>query len=53
MGIFLGTFLTISASNTAEIINNGKDLISDLMPLLVIIIGVGIALWILEAFLHR
>lgn len=51
--MFLGTFLTFSASDTAAVVDTGKSLISDLMPLLIIILGIGLALWIVEAFLHH
>jgi len=47
----LFTFLNIQASDTASMVNYGASLISDFMPILVIILGIGIAIWIIKAIL--
>jgi hypothetical protein len=43
----LGTFFTISASDTASVIDNAKALITDTTPLLTIIVGVAVGVFIL------
>lgn len=43
----LGTFFTISATDTASIIDNAKNLITDITPLLTIIVGVAVGVFIL------
>lgn len=45
----LFTFFSITASDTSAMIGYGANLVSDFMPILVIILGVGIAIWIIRA----
>jgi len=45
----LFTFFSITASDTASMIAYGANLVSDFMPILVIILGVGIAIWIIRS----
>jgi len=45
----ISTFFTISASDTSAMISYGSSLVSDFMPVLVIVIGIGIAIWIIRA----
>jgi len=49
----LGTFLTITPEDVSSTISYAKNLIGDLMPLLVVIIGIGLALFIYEAIVSR
>jgi hypothetical protein len=42
-----GTFFTITATDTASVIDNAKSLITDTTPLLTIIIGVAVGIFIL------
>jgi hypothetical protein len=44
-----GTFFTISASDTAQIIGYSGDLITDVTPLLLIIVGVAVGIFIFWA----
>ncbi len=46
-------FFEFSTSSIASIISYTGNLIGDVMPLIVIIIGIGIALWILDHFLLK
>jgi hypothetical protein len=48
----LGTFFTISADNVSTTIGYVKDLISDLMPLLLIIMAVGIGLIVFSVIVN-
>lgn len=48
----LGTFLTISADNVSSTIYYIKELIGDLMPLLLIIMGVGIGLIVFSVIVN-
>lgn len=50
--MIFGTFLTWSASNTADVIANVKDLISDLTPFLILIIPILLGLIIFEVIVH-
>jgi len=43
------TFFDIQASDTASIIGYGSDLIGNFMPVLVILIGIAIAVFIIRA----
>lgn len=45
----LTTFFDINATNTAAIIGYGADLIGNFMPILVILIGIAIAVFIIHA----
>jgi hypothetical protein len=45
----LTTFFDISATNTSAIIGYGSDLIGNFMPILVILIGIAIAVFIIRA----
>jgi hypothetical protein len=38
--MFLGTFFTITASDTSAMISQGASLVSDFMPLLIVLIGI-------------
>lgn len=42
-----------TTSSVASIVGWTGELISNVMPILVIILGIGIGLWILDHFLHR
>jgi type II secretory pathway component PulF len=42
----LGTFFTLTASNTDSVVSTAKDLIGDVTPLLIIIVGVSVGLFI-------
>ena len=46
--IFLGTFFTITASDTSAMINKGTSLISDFMPLLIVSVGILIGAFIIR-----
>jgi hypothetical protein len=43
------TFFSITASDTASIVDYGSDLIGNFMPVLVILIGIAIAVFIIRA----
>ncbi len=43
----------LTGESTASIVGWAGQLISNVMPLLVIVLGIGIGLWILDHFLHR
>jgi hypothetical protein len=45
----LGTFITFTASDTAAIIGYAGDLVSDVSPLLLIIVGVAVGIFIFWA----
>ncbi len=47
------TFANIQASDTASMLNYGASLISDFMPILVIMLGIGIAILIIRAVFFR
>jgi len=51
MIILLGTFLTWEAGDTTEMLGYVSDLITDLTPLLVPIIAVGVGLIIVSAII--
>jgi hypothetical protein len=46
-------FFQLSSSTIAGIIDSASTLIGNAMPLVVIILGIGIGLWILDHFLLR
>lgn len=46
-------FFTLTTSTMAGIIDSASTLIGNAMPLVVIILGIGIGLWILDHFLLR
>jgi hypothetical protein len=46
--IFLGTFFTITASDTSAMISQGANLVSDFMPLLIVLIGILIGAFIIR-----
>lgn len=48
----LGTFFTITASNTEAMIGYAGDLISDITPLLLIIVGVSVGIYIFYALVN-
>lgn len=52
--MILGTFLTISEGNMTTLIGYMSDLFSDLSPLILLIVGVGVAMlvvgFIIRAF---
>lgn len=47
----LGTFLTIDATNTAQILTYTKELITDISPIWIIIVAVGIGTILLSAII--
>jgi len=51
--MLLTTFFTINASDISTTTSYVQDLISDAMPLIVLLIGVLIGMGIVERFLHR
>lgn len=44
--MFLGTFITITAGDITNLIGYVEDLLTDLTPLLLPIIGVGVGIFI-------
>lgn len=46
-------FFEFSTSTIAGIIDYASTIIGNMMPYVVIILGIGIGLWILDHFLHR
>lgn len=46
------TFFTITATDTTAILGRAGELVSDLMPLLVIIFGIAIGIWVVSAIFH-
>jgi Na+-translocating ferredoxin:NAD+ oxidoreductase RnfD subunit len=46
--IFLGTFFTITDTDISAMINKGASLVSDFMPLLVVLIGILIGAFIVR-----
>jgi hypothetical protein len=46
--IFLGTFFTITNSDISAMISNGASLVSDFMPLLVVLVGILIGAFIIR-----
>jgi hypothetical protein len=49
----IGYFFTITSTDTSAIVSNAGNLISDMLPLIVIVIGIEIALIIYEAVMSR
>lgn len=47
------TFFELSEATMAGIVENASSIIGNAMPLIVIILGIGIGLWILDHFLLR
>jgi len=47
----LGMFIDLSSSSISEIVNYSKGLITDLMPILSLIVGVMIGLFVLHTLL--
>lgn len=45
--MFIGTFLTIEEADITAIIGHMSDLFTDLMPLLLLIIGVSVAMLVI------
>jgi predicted RND superfamily exporter protein len=43
------TFFSINASDTSAILGYGSDLVGNFMPILVILIGIAIAVFIIRA----
>lgn len=50
--MLLGTFLTISSDNVSTTISYIKELIGDLMPLLLIVMAVGIGLIVFQVIVN-
>lgn len=46
-------FFEFSTSSIASVLGYTGELIGDAMPLIVVILGIGIGLWILSYFIHR
>jgi uncharacterized membrane-anchored protein YhcB (DUF1043 family) len=46
--IFLGTFFTITQDDISAMISNGASLVSDFMPLLVVLVGILIGAFIIR-----
>jgi hypothetical protein len=51
MGIFTATFFNWGATETTAMLDHVKDFISDISPLLVVILGVGLAIIIVSAII--
>lgn len=49
MNFMLGTFLTWGETETTSMLTHAKNMITDLSPLLLIILGVGLAVIIISA----
>lgn len=49
----LTTFLTISSEDVAAIVGYGADLIGNLMPVIVVILGISLGLWIFDHIFHK
>lgn len=47
----IGTFLTWTGEDSTAMIGHMSDLFTDLTPLLVIIIGIGVGLMVVQAIL--
>jgi len=47
----LGTFLTIDATDTDQMIDYTSDLMSDLSPILIIVVSVGVGIIIFWAIM--
>jgi hypothetical protein len=47
------TFVNWTEGNTTTLKTYMADLIGDLMPLILVILGVALAVYIIRAFLHR
>jgi len=45
-------FLEITASNTEEVVDYAKGLITDLSPLLLVLVGVAVGIFIFWAIVH-
>lgn len=49
----LATFFSINATDTQAMIGYGASLISDFMPILIILLGVGIAILIITSIFRK
>lgn len=47
------TFLTISPEDIASMVGYAADLVGNLMPVIVVILGVSIGLWVFNVIFHR
>ena len=47
------SIITLATSDMTAILGYAGSLVSDLMPLLVVIIGIGIGMWIISYFIKR
>jgi hypothetical protein len=48
----LATFLSLTASDTASVVDYAGDLITDLSPLLLIVVGVAVGVFIFWAIVN-
>jgi Na+-translocating ferredoxin:NAD+ oxidoreductase RnfD subunit len=46
--MFLGTFFTITDTDISAIISKGANLVSDFMPLLIVLVGILIGAFIIR-----
>lgn len=50
--MILSSIIDFNASSTAEVVNWAGTIVGDLMPLLVIIIGLAIGAWVIRAIIQ-
>lgn len=51
--MLLTTFLNIGTEDITSMIGYASDLIGNLMPVIVVILGVSVGLWIFRTIFHK
>jgi hypothetical protein len=47
------TFFTFSSEDITAMTGYSADLVGNFMPVIVVILGIGIALWIIDGIIHK
>lgn len=47
------SIITLATSDMSGILGYAGELVGDFMPLLIVVIGISIGLWVINAILHR
>lgn len=48
----LGTFITLQEADITAILTHAGNIVGDVMPLLIVLIGIGIGLWVIRVILN-
>ena len=49
----LTTFFTFETEDITAMTGYASDLVGNFMPVIVVILGIGIALWIIDSIIHK